>query len=361
MAKWTTPKAAPDAVEKKPVRVDLDPAVHKAYERRRPIWKSAWRSSRERSSRGSSVSRRSETQMATKTIAPGGMGRLRETTLDRYARRQPPATLRTMNLVREVFSALQDGLGINHVRDLERADIFDRFDRFNERRGLKKSTCRTRRGALRAIIKGGRDDGLVRSTFGLPQTPDPRSPKWRKEFPRSELTLPPPQNRIRRLREYLETGATTWEGGRLHALVSIIALTGIPLAAALRLRVPDIDLAGGFLTARSRSNGEARRVPPPSRAQGHIEEMAQASELRVGHPGCNPDVPVVRDVEPVHPKPAGGAQGRLQGRPLRTDQLCPAPPQFLRQRPGDAPRHRGRSHGNPARPRHSRPVSRRLR
>ena len=56
---------------------------------------------------------------------------------------------------------------------------------------------------------------------------------------------------IGRVLAHLKSRSGGWDGGRLHALAAVLAYCGLRLKEALRLRVEEIDLDGGFLSVES--------------------------------------------------------------------------------------------------------------
>lgn len=98
---------------------------------------------------------------------------------------------------------------------------------------------------------------------------------WVREGPKVRQTHHP-MDAIARVLAHLEAQATSWDGLRLWALVTVVAFTGLRRDEALRLRVEDVALDPGVLWIRPRrrlkTTASAAPVPLADRA---VEVLAR--------------------------------------------------------------------------------------
>lgn len=170
----------------------------------------------------------------------------------------------TIALVHRVFRILMEDVRAKWANDLGDPDVVRRFDEAIPSRNLYSR--RALLVPLRAIIRRSQMRGLVDSVPAFPAFV-----KVDVGSPRGARTAPPSPEDIARLLKYLEErssqeGAEAWEYRRLHALVATVVLGGLGVWQALRLRVADVDLAGGviWLVGGRASRWEGSpRVPLP--------------------------------------------------------------------------------------------------
>ncbi|HWD08139.1 MAG TPA: hypothetical protein VHA57_03485 [Actinomycetota bacterium] len=170
-------------------------------------------------------------------------------------RRQRESTGVTISTDRQVFRMLEGSLRVAWCHELEDPEIIPRFE--GEIRSGNIYTRRNLLTSLRAIVRRALGWGLVRSE---PPFPDIVRLQTR-DMPKGTRSAVPSRRDIDRLLEHLGSDES-WEGRRLHALVATVALAGIGLAQALRLRVADVDLAGSTIWI---PGGRAKRRNPDSR------------------------------------------------------------------------------------------------
>jgi integrase len=203
--------------------------------------------------------RRSTGQPRATPIEPISMDLFYELMLDFYLSNDMPYG--TVAGIRRVLDILRDDVGVRSSAELEDAEIFRRFTEICASKKFTQGTTDTMLARLRTITrKGHRDLGLLRS---MPDSPEMRDPR---HLPRSVRSVPPPAAEIARLLEYLQGKAVAisgydernpvpWDDNRLFAVVATIALTGIPLVAALQIRVTDIDLPARRIYVRVQRSG----------------------------------------------------------------------------------------------------------
>jgi integrase len=170
--------------------------------------------------------------------------------LDDYRTSSPPVTRQTVFRVGEILDMLKAHLKVRSTADLERDDTVSRFAANPDFLRWNPTTQGAVLGMLHAIYRRGQKLGLIRS---IPEFPDVIR---RHRQPRSERTKVPSPAAVRRLLDYLQSQAHTWEGRRFHALIATIVLGGLSVTQALRLRVADIELAEDTIWV----SGSARRT-----------------------------------------------------------------------------------------------------
>jgi hypothetical protein len=187
---------------------------------------------------------------------------LRARILELYARRTYHSE--TPRRVRRVFRLLVEVLGVEWVDELEDPVTIRRFDE-----ALPHESDNTRRVGLsifQTILYRGREMGLLASVPEFPAIVKVH------RFPKGARSTAPSPRGVRRLMDHLKSESDDWKVHRLYALVALVVLAGIGLAQALRLRVADIDLAGGTIrmpgsrTRISSSPDRPVRIPPELKA-----------------------------------------------------------------------------------------------
>lgn len=172
--------------------------------------------------------------VATKTKAAAG-----RTTMAEFAAaivedyRARGVTRSMVWMVLRVMRIVEEKAGVLLARELEQPDIISRWDKANPYRNAQSSQSTTK--TFYGILRRGRVLGLLHTIPPIPVVP---------KVPKGTRDKPPSEADYLRLMEHLKKGAVAWEGRRLYALASVVALAGIGLAQALRLRVADVDLAG---------------------------------------------------------------------------------------------------------------------
>lgn len=164
---------------------------------------------------------------------------LREKDLE-YLRGDREALVDSIRLERQIFRALEEDLGLLYVDELEAPDIGHRFDEASSSRNPR--TRLGRLGRLKGILGRGLRWGMLHSRPPIVL----RDIVKADEFPEAKRKPPPSPIDVDRYLKHLENDVS-WEGRRLHALIATIARAGLALSQALRLRVADIDLAGGAI------------------------------------------------------------------------------------------------------------------
>jgi integrase len=208
-------------------------------------------SARTTSSNTAGKRRRSTGQVQAMPVEPISMEQLRDKLLDYYMTNCTPYG--TFAGKRKVLDILRDGVGVRSSAELEDPNIIRRFTEFCAAENYAQGTTSTMVVRLRTITREGhRDLGLLRSMPDFPEMRDPR------HLPRSVRSVPPPETEIRCLLIYLRDDSESWEGGRLYALVSLIALSGIALTQALQLRVTDIHLETNTIDVRVQRSGRIK-------------------------------------------------------------------------------------------------------
>lgn len=158
-------------------------------------------------------------------------------------------------VLREV-GALPD---VRTVHDLTPATVA-RFKDSCLARGRSPRTTATLLGYLRAACRYAVARGLI---YASPFT---AWPDWGLEAePEPDGSTPPPRHlglaEVGRVLAHLAARADRWDGGRLHALASLVAYTGLRKMEALTLMARDVDLFAQVVTVRKR-----RRLKRPSAA-----------------------------------------------------------------------------------------------
>jgi integrase len=178
---------------------------------------------------------------------------LRDRAVDWYSEQK--RTKETLRKVRQVFRYLMEDLGVKWADELEDPAVIRRFER-----AIKSPNFFTRRGTLavlQSILNRAEGWGLLVS---VPAFPDYVRYTGRRS-PKGTRSKVPSTAAFNRLMEHLQSAAGTWDGGRICALVAIVALAGIAVSQALRLRVADIDLERDTIWVQG---GRLRRHSPDS-------------------------------------------------------------------------------------------------
>jgi integrase len=156
-------------------------------------------------------------------------------------------------------------------------------------------------GYVRAVASHAADEGLI-----------DRQPSWRRLRPRR--TRPAkvrhhPAHQVAALLEHLEAGAQSgaWTCRRLHALVSLVAYTGLRRDEALWLRRRDLHLPEGYIEVEPHHRRQLKTlesgqpVPVPPELRPILE--AWLPEIPAHRPWV---IPALRSEGPWH----GGGPGR---------------------------------------------------
>jgi integrase len=174
---------------------------------------------------------------------PISMKRFSAAILEHY--RSKNTAYRTIVMIRRVLSLLETDLGLRTVAGLERESIVRRFKALCAEKNWMASTERAFETRIISMARLGLKLGLLRT---IPVFPTP--PNWRS-IEKSDRTLPPSEAAVQKLMRYLQRRSTTWEGGRLHALVAVVALTGNQLTSTLNIRVEDIDTQARMIRVKN--------------------------------------------------------------------------------------------------------------
>jgi plasmid maintenance system antidote protein VapI/integrase len=148
---------------------------------------------------------------------------------------------RTVINVRHGLALLEEDLGLRTVAGLERPSILRRFKALCATKNWMHSTEMCFLARIAGIARLGLKLGLLRTIPDFPTDP------MRSFVGKSKRTLPPPESDVKTLMRYLQRNNRTWEGGRLEALVAVVALTGNNLTSTLKIRVQDIDIHEGTI------------------------------------------------------------------------------------------------------------------
>jgi integrase len=193
----------------------------------------------------------------TKQAAAGmTMPQFREAIMEHLRTRGTQA--HSLSKYRRMFSIMETDMGVASVAELEQDEIIGRIAAGikSGMPGVGPGTVRVETARFYATLRTGRKLGLLRR---LPEIPVLGLGNRKA---RSDRTRPPAQAEVRRLMEYLESDLESWEGRRLHALVSSIMLTGLSIVDIIKLPVSSIDLVGGIIWTRPRGKSSlATRMP----------------------------------------------------------------------------------------------------
>jgi integrase len=227
--------------------------------------------------------------MTTKTARRATMKRFRDAILEDY--RSEEVTSTTLGLVRRLFDVLIGDLGMQSTLDFERDGLFERFHEYQAEKYAPR-TQMTQMAALRKIGARGKKLGFLRR---VPECPGPLLPRS-CEFARSDGTIPPPEGDLCTVRAHLAANSGRWHGCRIYCLTSVVDLSGISVASAVRLRPHDVRLSDGFMTVR-RGNSPPMHKPIGAELRPVLEKWLQVvdsedwlfpADNRLGH--WNPTV-----------------------------------------------------------------------
>lgn len=191
-------------------------------------------------------------------IATKSLAAWREEVLSLY---EPPTRARlTWSAMRSVFADLA-AIGVESTADVGPVTVA-RFIRRLDGRGCNGNTIRGRLAYLAAACNYALQVGYLDATPFQFRGPA----KWVRRVPRLR-TRPHAIVTIAKVLRHLRDQAGTWKGGRLYALASVYAYTGLRRNEALLLRVEDVDLVERIVNVSGRSRlkteGSAAPVPIP--------------------------------------------------------------------------------------------------
>jgi integrase len=211
-----------------------------------------------------------------------------------------------IKLVRKVLSIVEKGVGLSTVASLEQENIDDIIRQFEECNVQHKpNTQQNRLRMLFAIIRCAYNElGILRVMPRLPSLPQI------DELPKSESTMSPPNEDIRRYFDQLAAD-NTWRGQRQYVVTCIIYLTRLPESVACGLRLEDVDLKTRTLRYRVRY----RSQPIESRPVKTLcfgDDLALIFVSWIPQTGCEWLIPGWRRKGPMNHR--GGGRWSLLGR-----------------------------------------------
>lgn len=168
---------------------------------------------------------------------------------------QPPArSVHTRQKMSYVLR-LAAQLGVKSTCDLT-TELVSKFVRERSKQ-VCANTVRGELGYLKAAANYAIEEGWL-----------DRAPTWKRVMPRRSTPKRKTVHRICEIRwllARLRARSASWEGGRLYALVALVAMTGLRRDEALRLRLEDVDLRGRLIhivdRVRLKTEAAAADVP----------------------------------------------------------------------------------------------------
>jgi integrase len=171
----------------------------------------------------------------------------------------------TLGQVRRVVRMFGD-IGVAQTRQLD-DDAIGRFQA-----AIPSSLAERSRAALlrraRAILNLAVKWGLLGSMPKMPAIPAP------EDFANVKPISSPPRSDVKKLLDHLlADSGRSWEAYRIYALAAVIVYAGLRRDEALRLKVADVDLAGGVIWIRRRQGMRWTRLPDAIRMSADLRAI----------------------------------------------------------------------------------------